>query len=54
MTKVRLLKTYPKEGGMDCLPLLLFGPGIIRAFVQALISDWVLHFWPHRCIMYKA
>ena len=54
MTKVKLLKTYPREGGLNRLSLLLFGLGIIRTFVHALISDGVLHFWPHRCIMYKA
>ena len=29
MTKVKLLKTYPKAGGLNRLPLLLFGLGIV-------------------------
>ena len=29
MTKAKLLKTYPKEGGLNRLPLLLYGLGIV-------------------------
>jgi len=28
MTKVRVLKTYPRGGGLNCPPLLLFERGI--------------------------
>jgi hypothetical protein len=54
MTKAKVLKTYPREGGLNCLPLLLFGLGIIRTFGSWSDLRLFLYFWPHRCIMHKA
>lgn len=46
MTKVKLLKTYPREGGLNCLPLLLFGLGIALAIdLQGLLVYNIKQRW---------